>query len=138
MSTGFSPTDTPASQTVTQSPSDPASSDPGTVSRSKRRKTSHLKEVPETLELRESLRARCEEVADRLDRSVPMTKDELEQVARRTLEEADLPESLVGWVMVMISTSFWRHALEGVPPERRLFLLPHCLKHARPNTTSSA
>ena len=130
MSTGFSPTDTPASQTVTQSPSDPASSDPGTVSRSKRRKTSHLKEVPETLELRESLRARCEQVADRLDRSVPMTKDELEQVARRTLEEADLPESLVGWVMVMISTSFWRHALEGVPPERRLFLLPHCLKHA--------
>ncbi|MDV6033937.1 MAG: DUF116 domain-containing protein [Phycisphaera sp. RhM] len=130
LSTGFSPTDTPASQTVTQASSDPASSDAGTVSRSKRRKTSHLKEVPETLELRESLRARCEEVADRLDRSVPMTKDELEQVARRTLEEADLPESLVGWVMVMISTSFWRHALEGVPPERRLFLLPHCLKHA--------
>jgi geranylgeranyl pyrophosphate synthase len=80
--------------------------------------------------MRESLRARCEQVADRLDRSVPMTKDELEQVARRTLAEADLPESLVGWMMVMISTSFWRHALESVPPERRLFLLPHCLKHA--------
>ncbi|MEL7336890.1 MAG: DUF116 domain-containing protein, partial [Planctomycetota bacterium] len=98
--------------------------------RSTRRKTSHLKEVPETLEMRESLRARCEDVADRLDRSVPMTKDELEQIARRTLEEADLPEALVGWVMVMISTAFWRHALESVPPERRLFLLPHCLKHA--------
>lgn len=122
MSTGFSPTDTTAGQSVAgQSESSP---------RSSRRKTSHLKEVPETLQLRESLRARCEQVADRLDRSVPMTKDELEQVARRTLEEADLPESLVGWVMVMISTSFWRHALEAVPPERRLFLLPHCLKHA--------
>ncbi|MEL6106547.1 MAG: DUF116 domain-containing protein, partial [Planctomycetota bacterium] len=80
--------------------------------------------------MRESLRARCEEVADRLDRSVPMTKDELEQVARRTLEEADLPEAYVGWVMVMISSSFWRHQLRSVPPERRLFLLPHCLKHA--------
>ena len=80
--------------------------------------------------MRESLRARCEAVADRLDRSVPMTKDELEQVARRTLEEADLPEAYVGWVMVMISTAFWRHALRAVPPERRLFLLPHCLKHA--------
>lgn len=121
MSTGFSPTDTTASQTVANQ---------SASTRSKRRKTSHLKEVPETLELRESLRARCEQVADRLDRSVPMTKDELEQVARRTLEEADLPESLVGWVMVMISTSFWRHALQAVPPERRLFLLPHCLKHA--------
>jgi geranylgeranyl diphosphate synthase type II len=41
--------------------------------RPQRRKTSHLKEVPETLELRESLRARCEDVASRLDRSVPMT-----------------------------------------------------------------
>ncbi|MEO1615156.1 MAG: DUF116 domain-containing protein [Planctomycetota bacterium] len=80
--------------------------------------------------MRDSLKARCEAVADRLDRAVPMTKDELEQVARRTLEEADLPESYLGWVMVMISSSFWRHALESVPPERRLFLLPHCLKHA--------
>lgn len=122
MSTGFSPTDTPANQSVTnQSEAKP---------RSRRRKTSHLKDVPATLELRETLRARCEEVADRLDRSVPMTKDELEQISRRTLEEADLPEAYLGWMMVMISSAFWRHALESVPPERRLFLLPHCLKHA--------
>lgn len=125
MSTGFSPSDTTAKQALAQ-PSDADSS----AKRSRRRKTSHLKEVPETLEMRESLRARCEAVADRLDRSVPMTKDELEQVSRRTLEEADLPETYVGWVMVMISSAFWRHELQAVPPERRLFLLPHCLKHA--------
>lgn len=98
--------------------------------RSSRRKTSHLKDVPETLELRESLRARCEEIASRLDRSVPMNKDQMEQIARRTLEEADLPERFLGWVMVMISSAFWKDALSSVPPERRLFLLPHCLKHA--------
>ena len=73
--------------------------------------------------MRESLRARCESVADRIDRSVPMTKDELEQVARRTIEEADLPEAYLGWVMVMISSAFWRHELRAVPPERRLFLV---------------
>ncbi len=59
-----------------------------------------------------------------------MTKDELEQIARRALEEADLPEGYLGWMMVMISTEFWKDALQSVPPERRLFLLPHCLKHA--------
>ena len=59
-----------------------------------------------------------------------MTKDELEQVARRTLAEADLPEALLGWTMVMISSGFWKESLKSVPPERRLFLLPHCLKHA--------
>ena len=54
----------------------------------------------------------------------------MEQIATRTLEEADLPESYLGWVMVMISSAFWEDALSAVPPERRLFLLPHCLKHA--------
>ena len=98
--------------------------------RSARRKTSHLKEVPETLELRESLRARCADIAARLDRAAPMTKDEMEQVARRALEEADLPEAYLGWMMVMISSEFWKESLAAVPPERRLFLLPHCLKHA--------
>ena len=126
MSTGLST----ANDSVSNEAAQAATTGDGGSARSKRRKTSHLKEVPESLEMRESLRARCEEVADRLDRSVPMTKDELEQVARRTLEEADLPEAYVGWVMVMISTSFWRHQLRSVPPERRLFLLPHCLKHA--------
>ncbi|WZU47941.1 polyprenyl synthetase family protein [Stieleria varia] len=80
--------------------------------------------------MRENLRQRCEQVADRLDRDVPMTKDELETVARGLLSEADLPEAYLGWTMVMISTSFWRDALKSVPPHRRLFLLPHCLKHA--------
>ena len=76
-----------------------------TTARSSRRKTSHLKDVPETLELRESLRARCEEVAARLDPDVPVNKDEMERIARATLAEADLPESYLGWTMVMISNA---------------------------------
>ena len=101
-----------------------------TTARPSRRKTSHLKDVPETLELRESLRARCEEVAARLDPDVPVNKDEMESIARATLAEADLPESYLGWTMVMISSAYWKGPLSAVPPERRLFLLPHCLKHA--------
>ena len=89
-----------------------------------------MKDVPETLELRESLRARCEEVASRLDPEIPVNKDEMERIARATLAEADLPESYLGWTMVMISSAYWKGPLSAVPPERRLFLLPHCLKHA--------
>jgi len=99
-------------------------------SRGNRRKTSHLKDVPETLAMRESLRDRCREVADRIDHDNPLTKDQMEQVARRMLDEADLSEGLLGWTMVNISSAFWRTQLSAVPPERRLFLLPHCLKHA--------
>ena len=118
MSSGLSTSDTaPTSETSPEG-------------RPARRKTSHLKDVPDTLELRESLRARCADIAARINRATPMTKDEMEQVARRALEEADLPEAYLGWMMVMISSEFWKDSLAAVPPERRLFLLPHCLKHA--------
>jgi len=95
-----------------------------------RRKTSHLKLVPETPQLREQLRDKCREVAARMNKEMPPTKDQLEVIARRTLEEAGMSEGYVGWIMVMISTEFFRDAVAATPPSRRLFLLPHCLKHA--------
>lgn len=102
----------------------------GSGSRRRRRKTSHLKVVPPTLELRQQLRAECGRLAEMLDRSKPMTKDELEQAARKLLASLDMPEAYLGWVMVVLSSEFWRDGVAAVPPERRLFLLPHCLKHA--------
>lgn len=102
----------------------------GDTPRRKRRSTSHLKLVPETKSEREALRARCEDVAAKLDKARPLTKDEMEGVARRMLQDAGLPEGLVGWSMVTLATAFWREQVAAVPYERRLFLLPHCLKHA--------
>ena len=104
----------------------------GPTPRSKkaRRNTSHLKLVPETKDAREALRARCAEVAARLDHSRPLGKDELEAIARATLEEAGLAEGFLGWTMVSLATEFWAAQVAAVPFERRLFLLPHCLKHA--------
>lgn len=98
--------------------------------RSRRRQTSHLKLVPDTLELRERLRARCAEVAARLDKSRPLSKDEMEQICRRMLADDGHPEGYLGWSMVVLATEFWREQVAHIPPSRRLFLLPHCLKHA--------
>lgn len=98
--------------------------------KSRRRQTAHLKDVPPTLQLRESLREHCRQVAAKLDKSRPLAKDEMEQVVRRMLAEANQPESYVGWAMVVLATEFWRDQVAAVPPSRRLFLLPHCLKHA--------
>ena len=97
---------------------------------SRRRKTAHLKLVPESRELRERLRARCEEVAATLDKSRPVGKDEMEAISRQILAEAELGEGYVGWIMVTLSSAFWRDQISSIPPSRRLFLLPHCLKHA--------
>lgn len=120
----------PISTTETTADSRPAPTGQVSTGRSRRRKTSHLKEVPQDRGLRESLRQHCREVAARLDKATPLTKDQMEQVARRTLEEAGLPEGYLGWAMVMLSSAFWSDAVASIPPSRRLFLLPHCLKHA--------
>ena len=98
--------------------------------KSGRRRTSHLKVVPETRELREQMKQRCDEVAARLDKSRPLSKDDMETVARNLLAEGGLAEGYLGWTMVMLSSAFYRDQVAATDPSRRLFLLPHCLKHA--------
>ncbi|MCH8923536.1 MAG: polyprenyl synthetase family protein, partial [Planctomycetes bacterium] len=53
-----------------------------------------------------------------------------ETITRALLEEQGLGEGYVGWTMVVLAGAFWRDQVAAVPPSRRLFLLPHCLKHA--------
>jgi geranylgeranyl diphosphate synthase, type II len=60
-----------------------------------------------------------------------LTKQELEQVARAILQKLDLPEAYLGWTMVILASEFWRTQVASVPASRRLFLLPHCLKHSQ-------
>jgi geranylgeranyl pyrophosphate synthase len=102
----------------------------GTPAKKVRRSTSHLKLVPETRQLRDQLQQRCQEVAARLDKSRPLGKDEMEQVARELLASQGLPEGYVGWTMVVLASAFWKDQVAAAPHSRRLFLLPHCLKHA--------
>lgn len=98
--------------------------------KSRRRQTAHLKLVPEPRALRDELRARIAQVAARLDKTRPLSKDEMEGVVRQLLTEAGQPEGFLGWAMVVLATEFWRDQVASIPPSRRLFLLPHCLKHA--------
>ena len=55
--------------------------------RSRRRKTAHLKMVPDTKSMREHLRERCRQIAVTLDHSNPPSKDELEAISRKILLE---------------------------------------------------
>ncbi len=80
--------------------------------------------------LRQSLRQRCAEVADGLDKAHPLSKDQMEQVARRLLDDAGQAEGYLGWTMVHLASAFWKDQVAAVPYARRLLLLPHCLKHA--------
>ncbi len=102
----------------------------GKEQRGVRRRTAHLKLVPPDLETREGLREHCRRIVTKLDKSRPLSKDEMERLARKLLAEAGEPEGYVGWTMVVLASEFWRDQVAAIPPSRRLFLLPHCLKHA--------
>ena len=100
------------------------------VKRTKRKSTSHLKAVPGTLEERNALRDAAAEFVTRIDLRKRFNKRQLEAHARDLLEERGLDEEYLGFAAVMIGNSVWRKQFLATPFERRLLLLPHCLKHA--------
>ncbi|HVJ80249.1 MAG TPA: polyprenyl synthetase family protein, partial [Planctomycetia bacterium] len=98
--------------------------------RPKRRSTSHLKLVPPELEVRELVKREAMLFAQGLEKSRPFTKDQLEGFSRTLLDRLGLPEGYLGFAMVMIGNYYWKEQFLSVPYERRMLLLPHCLKNA--------
>jgi len=98
--------------------------------RRRRKSTSHLKLVPETLSERERVKAAAEQFAESLDRAQPFDSTQLETWGRQLLEELELSEKFLGFAAVLIGNFFWKRQFLSVPFERRMLLLPHCLKHA--------
>ncbi len=62
-----------------------------------RRRTSHLKQMPLDRVVREQIRSACRRIAGQLDKSHPLSKDEMERVTRGALQELGQPEGYVGW-----------------------------------------
>ena len=100
------------------------------VKRTKRKSTSHLKAVPGTLDERNALRDAAAEFVTRIDLRKRFNKRQLEAHARELLDERSLDEKFLGFAAVMVGNAVWRKQFLATPFERRLLLLPHCLKHA--------
>src|SRR4029077_21107523 len=98
--------------------------------KAKRPSTAHLKVVPETRDLRDRVRAEAARLGKSLDRSKPLTKPALQEMAEGLMQQMGLGEQYLGFVMVAISNEFWREQVSSIAFNRRLLLLPHCLKHA--------
>ncbi len=98
--------------------------------RSKKPNSSHLKVIPETRELRDQIRERAYEYVAQLDRSKPLNQDDSRHYAEDLLQQMELNEQYLGFTMVAIANEFWRDQVASIPFNRRLLLLPHCLKNA--------
>lgn len=88
------------------------------------------KVVPASRAVRENILARAVEVAADLDKTRPLARHAIQTHARAILEELGEPEEYAGWTMVMLGSEFWRDQVAAVPCQRRLLLLPHCLRDA--------
>jgi geranylgeranyl diphosphate synthase type II len=88
-----------------------------------------LKLNPETPELRERIRAEAFQYVRNIDRSRPLSKKELEAHAGALLEKMGLEKGYLGFAMVMLGNGFWKEQFVSIPFNKRILLLPHCLKH---------
>jgi geranylgeranyl diphosphate synthase, type II len=99
-------------------------------SRSKKNSTAQLKAVPEPRELRDRIREAAHEYVQTLDKSRPLTKEDGRRYADELLARLNLGEQYTGFTLVAIANEFWREQVAAIPFNRRLLLLPHCLKNA--------
>jgi geranylgeranyl pyrophosphate synthase len=96
----------------------------------KRPNSAAFKVVPEKREERDRVRAAAADFARGLDRSRPLTRPALQAHGEQLLASLGLGSQHLGFTMVCIANEFWREQVQAVPFNRRLLLLPHCLKHA--------
>src|SRR2546430_11947403 len=104
--------------------------EPAVQAKPKRPSTAHLKTVPETRELRDRIRDEAHRFGRTIDRSKPLTKQSLQQMAEEMLRAMGLGEQYLGFTMVALTNEFWREQVAAIDFHRRLMLLPHCLKNA--------
>ena len=60
----------------------------------------------------------------------PVPLESLKQFAAGVLKQAELSEDYLPFTIVLLNNALWREALLKVPFEKRLLLLPQCLKHS--------
>ena len=88
------------------------------------------KVVPQSRAVREKIVARAAQLAATLDKTRPLARQVIQGHARAILEELGQPAEYAGWTMVVLGSEFWRDQVAAVPCDRRLLLLPHCLRDA--------
>ena len=84
--------------------------------------------VPESFALREQIAEAAKRWAEGLPKSHPPTQREIRSSAERLLDELQRTDAYLGWAMVAVASAFWRDQVAAIPYDRRLLLLPRCLR----------
>jgi geranylgeranyl pyrophosphate synthase len=89
-----------------------------------------IKAVPVDPCTRELIRRTAkEELSARVD-VTPLSFEELTKMSEAILKRLQLSNEFTGFTMVAIHNAFWHDAFVRIPFDRRILLLPHCLRNA--------
>jgi hypothetical protein len=86
--------------------------------------------VPADQELRMKIRMKSREVVFRHKIQPPARLELIEALAREVLAGLNIEADYLAFAMVNCGNEIWRSVVEAVPFERRLLLLPQCLRNS--------
>lgn len=84
--------------------------------------------VPPTAAQREQVKQVCAEFVRQGTLVPPVPLADLRDVAEQALDEAGISRDYLEYTAVLLNNELWNDHLAGVPYERRLLLLPKCLR----------
>ncbi len=85
-------------------------------------------DIPPTREERDRI---LQQIRDHLEPQSlvpPLSMDELHQEAGRIAARHDISEAYLEFIALLVNNELWRESLAAIPFERRLLLLPKCLR----------
>jgi len=86
------------------------------------------KNIPQTKAARDELLRHIRAYYERVQPVAPMPLDELEVHARQILADSGTDEIHLHYTAVLLSNEMWRETMASIPYERRLLLMPKCLR----------
>jgi geranylgeranyl pyrophosphate synthase len=87
-------------------------------------------EVPQVKEIRYSIRKEVDAYFEQENVMPPVSYDTLVEKATLLIETKGWPEHYKAFVMVCCGNAIWREIVGSVPHNRRILLLPKCLKNS--------
>jgi geranylgeranyl pyrophosphate synthase len=84
--------------------------------------------VPPTHQDRRQVWLEAVRVLEGVPRERPLTREALASLSERVVSAAGLGAEGLGYAMVMVNNAFWFGQFAAIPRERRLLLLPRCMR----------
>jgi geranylgeranyl pyrophosphate synthase len=84
--------------------------------------------IPQTIEEREQIRRLIDTRVEQTKPVPPLSVEELRRHSEQLIDAQNIDRKYLDYIGVLMNSRVWRDALAAVPYERRLLLLPKCLR----------